>query len=49
MTAGNGHKEHLDHMGLGEQDSHQASSNMLLGEARILSELSLRGPSRHIS
>ena len=36
--------EHLDHMGGGEQDSHQARSNMLLGvKLGILSEVMLFG------
>jgi len=36
--------EHLDHMGGGEQDSHQARSNMLLGvRLGILSEVMLFG------
>jgi cytochrome c oxidase subunit 3 len=36
--------EHLDHMGFGEQDPHQARSNMLLGvKLGILSEVMLFG------
>jgi cytochrome c oxidase subunit 3 len=47
MTAHAGRKdphEHLDHMGFGEQDPHEARSNMLLGvKLGILSEVMLFG------